>query len=340
MEVINERAQYLLRLLVERYIRDGQPVSSKALACDGKLALSSATIRNVLSELEECGYLRSLHTSSGRIPTTQGYRLFVNNFLTYKPVDQATYTEFKQELHQNQSLPELINSASTLLSRLTQMAGLVTMPKVERNILSHVEFLPLSNHRILVVLVLNDKEIQNRIIQTERLFSRVELEQAANYMNRKFAGKNLDLIRSELLVELEADHQQLDQVITATIKMATHAFSQTKKQEEYVIAGEHHLLGFEETNITQLRQLFNAFTEKREILYLLDQCIAADGIQIFIGNEAGYEVFDNCSVITAPYHSGKDIIGVLAVVGPTRMAYDHVIPIVDITAKLLSSALA
>jgi heat-inducible transcriptional repressor len=338
-DIVSQRAQFLLRLLVERYIRDGQPVSSKSLAEEHALPLSPATIRNVMADLEERGFIKSLHTSSGRIPTTQGYRLFVNSLLTAKPVNQLNYQDIKQEINPDQNVADLVATTSSLLSRLTQMTGLVTLPKLEKITLRHVEFLPLSNKRVLVILVLNEKEVQNRIIQTEREFSRSELENAANFLNQTFVGKDLQSVRQALLTELKNDRLAMDNLMRSTLEAATSMFEHTK-EESYVVAGEHHLLGLaDETNIHQLRQLFSAFTEKREILYLLDQTATTDGIQIFIGDESGYEIFDKCSVVTSPYHDGEKVVGALAVIGPTRMQYDRVIPIVDISAKLLSAAL-
>jgi heat-inducible transcriptional repressor len=339
-DLVSERAQHLLRLLIERYIRDGQPVSSKSLAEDENLSLSPATIRNVMADLEERGYLRSLHASSGRVPTAQGYRLFVNYLLSSQSLPQDIYSNFAYDLSPAQNTTDLVANASSLLSRLTRMAGLVTIPKVEIITLRHIEFLPLSNNRVLVILVLNEKEVQNRIIKTERSFSRPELEQAANYLNQTFSGFPVEKVRTELLAGLQNDRYAMDQLMRSTIEVAADALTQEQPTDDYILAGEHHLLGIAETNVERLRQLFDTFMKKREILYLLDQCIHAQGVQIFIGDEAGYEIFDGCSVVSSPYGAEGNPLGVLAVIGPTRMPYERVIPIVDISAKLLSSALA
>ncbi|MGE3919454.1 MAG: heat-inducible transcriptional repressor HrcA [Gammaproteobacteria bacterium] len=338
-ELLNERAQQLLFTLIGRYINDGQPVSSKTLAATHAISLSPASVRNVLADLEEKGLLQSLHTSSGRVPTAKGYRLFVNNLLTTKSLDAAITDDFKKALNPEQSVSTLVSTASSLLSRLTKMAGLVTVPKLEKISLTHVEFLPLSDKRVLVILVLSGKEIQNRIIHTEREFSRAELEKAANYLNNRFIGKSLERLRNELLTEMQQDRNQMDELMRSTIEVATNAFAQSQKND-YILAGEHNLLDLgSETNFARLRKLFDAFNEKREILNLLDKTVISQEIQIYIGGESGYEILDNCSLVTAPYHVDNNIVGALAVIGPSRMPYDKVISIVDMSSKLLSAAL-
>lgn len=342
VEEINQRAQQLLHLLVTRYIREGHPISSKSLAGEQNITLSPASIRNVLAELEERGYLRSLHTSSGRVPTAQGYRLFVNSLLTSQAFTSKTsdLKALEQQLNPEQSINSLINNASNLISELTQMAGLVTVPRLESVTLTHVEFLPLSNNRVLVILVFNEKEVQNRIIQTERKFIRSELEQAANYLNQQFAGRDLSDMRKQLVTSLHRDRTTIDHIMETIIAVADAAFKPEQGQDDYVLAGEHNLLGLaEETDLQHLRQLFDAFTQKRQVLYLLDKCLAAEDFKIFIGEESGYDAFDACSLVSAPYYAKDKVVGVLAVIGPTRMPYDQVIPIVEISAKLLSSAL-
>lgn len=338
---INERAQFLLRVVVERYIRDGQPVGSKILAEETPLGLSSATIRNVLSELEEQGYLRSPYTSAGRVPTAQGYRFFVNALLANQPIDDAAVQQVKDQLKPNLVLNELVKSASNLLSELTQMVGVVRLPSRPQSILRHMEFLPLGSDRVLVVLVINENDVQNRIIYTKRVYAANELQTAGNFINQKYAGKDIRFIRDELLTAMHTDQENLNQMMQTALDIAGQAIdANSAKDDGYLVSGHNHLLDMANgSDINQLRQLFDAFTQKQDILHLLDQSLKADGVQIFIGEESGYKLLGDCSLITAPYTEGDNVIGVLGVIGPTRMSYDQVIPIVDITAKLLSAAL-
>lgn len=339
---LNERAQQLFKVLVERYIRDGQPVGSRTLSDDLGLSLSSATIRNVLSDLEDQGYLRSPHTSAGRIPTAKGYRLFVDSLLTVQPLQEELVKQFEQQLDPDLNVPSLVNSASTLLSRLTQLAGLVTVPRHERLTLRHMEFLPLSGNRVLVILVLNEREVQNRIIYTDRPYSQNELQQAANYLNSFYSGMDLTLARQKILSSMVADRETMNVLMQTALDVASKGLTIQPSQnpEDYVMAGQANLLGMAaESGVENLRSLFEAFTQKQIILGLLDHCINAEGVQLYIGEESGYEALDECSLVTAPYSVSGEVVGVLAVIGPTRMAYDRIIPIVDLTAKLLSAAL-
>lgn len=337
---INERAQHLLKVLVERYIRDGQPVGSQTLARETSLGLSSATIRNVLADLEEYGYLRSPHTSAGRIPTVRGYRFFVDSLLTVKPLDNAVVAQFKHQLKSEQNVSGLVSTASNLLSDVTRMTGLVMLPRREQVLLRHIEFLPLSDNRILVILVLNEHEVQNRIIATDRLYSASELQQASNYLNATYAGLDVLSVRKNLLTAMQEDRRGVDMLMQTTIEVANKAFDETPSSNDYVMAGQNRLLDWgDAAGIARLRQLFDAFTQKQDILHLLDQCLSVEGVQIFIGEESGYDMLDECSVITAPYSVDGQVAGVLGVIGPTRMPYERVISIVDVTAKLLSAAL-
>lgn len=340
---ITERAQHLLKVLVDRYIREGQPVGSKTLAEETALGLSSATIRSVLADLEEHGYLRSPHTSAGRVPTVKGYRFFVDSLLTVQrlDLDKAAYKQVKQQLSPDQNLNELVANASNLLSDITRMAGLVMLPKRERVLLRHVEFLPLSDKRVLVILVLNEHEVQNRIIYTDRVYSLSELQQAANFLMATYTGQDINVVRQQLVNTVQEEREHLGRLMQAAVEFASKALeSPANNSKDYVIAGQNHLLQFaDEAGVIRLRQLFEAFTQKQDILHLLDQCLNADGLQIFIGEESGYAALDECSLITAPYTFEGKPVGVLGVIGPTRMSYDRVISIVDITAKLLSAAL-
>ncbi len=340
-EVVTERAQHLLKVLVERYIRDGQPVGSRTLVEDAGVNLSPATVRNVMADLEDRGYVCSPHTSAGRVPTELGFRLFVDTLLTIRPVDQAAAQQVQQTLRPDLNIQQLIAQASSLLSSITKQAGLVSLPRRERAAFRHVEFLPLSEKRVLVVLVMNQHEVQNRIIHTERLYDASELQQASNYLNAHYAGKDLLLVRRQLLAAMQQDRQTMDRLMQTTIEIAEKAFAEQPAVEgSYVMAGQTHLLDWVGgSSVDRLRQLFHAFNEKQTILSLLDRCLNADGVQIFIGKESGYDVFDECSMVTASYTIEGEVVGALGVIGPTRMAYDRVIPMVDLTARLLSAAL-
>jgi heat-inducible transcriptional repressor len=344
-ESLNERAQHLLRVLVQSYIRDGQPVGSRALSRDSGLSLSSATIRNVMADLEELGFVSSPHTSAGRVPTDRGYRFFVDALLRAEPpaADAAELNNLREQLAAAREGPkELVAAASQLLSRITHLAGLVTLPLAPAASLTQIEFVGLTENRVLVILVFNDREVQNRIIQLERRYGPEELRRAANYLNEHCRSRSLSQMHVELLRQLKETHASINQVMLDAIAIAQQVSGQGASQEgiEYVIAGETNLMGLGElSSVDKLKRLFEAFTEKRDILHLLDQSLRAEGVQIFIGHESGYQILDDCSVITAPYSTGDGVAGVLGVIGPTRMAYERVIPIVDITAKLLGTAL-
>jgi len=337
---LNERAQSLLKSLIECYIRDGQPVGSRTLARHTKLDLSPATIRNVMADLEELGLVSAPHTSAGRKPTAQGYRVFVNSLLRVQSLDSGEVQQLKRQLDPQGSLPGLLDQASKLLSGVTQLAGLVTVPRWEQAVLRHVEFLALSDNRVLAIFVINDSEVQNHVIRTERRFSPAELQQAGNYLNAHYMGKDLSQVRRELLAAMQDVKDTANALMQAAMEAADKTLDDEHKQSDYVLAGQTNLMGLAEfANLERLRQLFEAFAEKRDMLHLLDQCLRSDGVQIFIGDESGHELFGDCSLITAPYRSEGKVLGVLGVIGPTRMAYERVIPVVDITARLLGAAL-
>ncbi|WP_372748051.1 heat-inducible transcriptional repressor HrcA [Litorivivens sp.] len=343
-DVLNDRAQKLLKVLVERYIREGQPVGSKTLLQDSGLPVSAATVRNIMAELEERGYVVSPHTSAGRMPTQRGYRFFVDSLITVSPLEGRILDNLKSELDAEKPSDELIASASQLLSSLTRQAGLVTLPSRHRLSLRQVEFLPLADNRILVILVVNQREVQNRVIRTERAFTESELKQAANYINQHYAGRDLDTIRDALLTAMRSDKDDIDRYMQASLDLAARALEmdgEGDRPAEYVLAGESQLLdAATPDNLDKMRELFNAFARKKDILDLVDRCLLADGVQIFIGEESGYKAFGDFSVITAPYQLGDGRpLGVLGVIGPTRMAYERVIPMVDVTARMLSLAL-
>jgi heat-inducible transcriptional repressor len=339
---VNQRAQHILKILVERYIQDGFPIGSKTIAEEYALGLSSASIRNILADLEESGYLSSPHTSAGRIPTELGYRFFVNSLLTTHPFANGELADLKSKLNPDQDISHLVQSASSVLSGLTQLIGVVALPRRNRIELRQVEFLPLSGNRVLVILVLNNREVQNRIIYTDRIYNQSELQQTANYLNSHYAGKELLTARKELHQAMQQDRDSMAKLLEAVVDVADKAFNTSLDDtKNYVIAGERHLLPAknQQDDLERLSVLFNAFTQKQEILNLLDHALEAEGVQIFIGKESGYETFDNCSVVTASYSVDGQLVGSLGVIGPTRMPYDRVISAVDVTAKLLSAAL-
>jgi heat-inducible transcriptional repressor len=341
---ISARAQVLLKTLIQRHIRDGQPVGSKSLLEEAGLPVSAATVRNVMSDLEDRGYLVSPHTSAGRIPTSAGYRLFVDSLLQVRPLEDQAVAVATMRAALNPDLParELVQTASRLLSSVTAQAGVVTVPKQESNQLRQVEFLPLSGDRVLVILVINEREVQNRIIHTQRSYTEEELRLATTLVNQRFAGQHVDHVKARIIADMEADRRSIDKYMQATLDLASKAFEvEDEVQEKYLVAGESQLLGSATPEeMERLQELFEAFQRKKDLLHLLERCTRAQGIQIFIGEEAGFQVLGDYSVVTAPYTDGAQTLGVLGVIGPTRMAYDKVIPIVDVTARMLSSALA
>ncbi len=335
-----ERAQHLLKVLVQRYIREGQPVGSRTLSKDSGLDLSAATIRNVMADLEEMGFVSSPHTSAGRVPTPRGFRFFVDTLLRVKPLSSSEMQVLANKIavgsHDQQSL---VASTSAMLSSLTSLAGVVTTPRQPHASLRQIEFLSLSEKRVLAIMVINDREVQNRILQLDRDYSSEELVRAANYLNEKFAGREIVEVRDILVAELKSTRETMNRLMMDAINMAQRAFS-AEDENNFVVAGETNLMGFAELHdVDKLRRLFEAFNTKRDILGMLDKVVNAQGVQIFIGEESGYSVMDDCSLVVAPYTANDDVVGVLGVIGPTRMAYERVIPIVDVAAKLLGSAL-
>jgi heat-inducible transcriptional repressor len=339
--VVNERAQHFLKALIERYIRDGQPVGSRTLAKDTGLDLSPATIRNVMADLEDMGLVSSPHTSAGRVPTITGYRMFIDSLLTVQNLNKQEVEKIRKELMLGgEENSNVLKSASKILSGVTHMAGVVTLIRREKNNFRQIEFLPLSDRRVLAILVTEDGEVHNRILHTHRDFARAELDQAANFLNKSFAGFDMDVVRQQVLQQLNDARDHFDQVMTQALTMAGEMVNASEAKEDCVIAGQTNLMEFAElSGLAQLRKLFDAFTEKREILHLLDQFLDAEGVQIFIGEESGYQLLNGCSVVTAPYQVNEEVVGVLGVIGPTRMNYERVIPVVDITAKILSAVL-
>jgi heat-inducible transcriptional repressor len=340
---LSPRAEVLLKTLIERYIADGQPVGSRLLARQAGLELSPATVRNVMADLEEMGFVRSPHTSAGRVPTERGYRLFVDSLLQVKPLNSVDLRRFQDELQTSRDPQQLIESASHLLSEVSHLAGVVLVPRREDFVtFRQLEFLGLTGGRILVILVTEDGQVHNRVISLEREFSPSELVQAANYFNETYAGRPLSDVRQALVNEMQQASDDLQRLMHMAVSMARQAFETERPEtDDFVVHGESNLMDIPDLgDMRMLRRLFDAFNSKRDLLHLLDRSVHAGGVKIFIGTESGYDAFTECSVVTAPYSVDGQVVGTLGVIGPTRMAYEQVIPIVDITARLLSNALS
>ncbi|MDX1376872.1 MAG: heat-inducible transcriptional repressor HrcA [Burkholderiales bacterium] len=337
--MLEDRARILLKTLIERYIAEGQPIGSRTLSRHSGLDLSPASIRNVMADLEEQGFIASPHTSAGRVPTPLGYRFFVDTLLVTKPLDsEAVHRLEDQILPDNPQRSR--QAASQLLSSLTRFAGIVMTARHRPPAFRHIEFLKLSERRILLIVVTEGGDVQNRILLTERDHTPAELVSAANYLNQHFAGHTFEDARASLQRELHEIREDMVALMSAAIEASDRAVSEGR--EQYVITGEHNLLSVRDLSqdMTRLRQLFELFERKSSLLRILDLTVRSEGVQIFIGGESGVTAPDDVSIVSAPYRVDGEVVGTVGVIGPTRMAYDRVIPIVDVTAKLLSSALS
>lgn len=337
---LSDRARNLLKLLVEQHIRDGQPVGSKVLARDSGLELSAATVRNVMADLEGLGLVFAPHTSAGRIPTARGYRLFIDTLLTAQPLSRGEMERIRESLAGSDTVDELMSACSNLLSSVSRMAGVVMVPRREFAALRRIEFVPLSEQRVLAILVVSEREIQNRVIHLSRPLSEAQLQEAANRLNALLVTKDLDAVRNGLVREMREVQESVNLLMHRAVEAADQVFEQRAEDQSVLFAGQTNLMRFSElSNLDMLRTLFEAFTEKRELLHLLDACRVAQAVQVFVGEESGYQALEHCSLVAAPYGEGGKVLGVLGVVGPTRMDYERVIPLVDVTAKMLSSIL-
>ena len=337
--MLDRRAQVLLKTLIERYIEEGEPVGSRTLSRFSGLDLSPATIRNVMSDLEEMGFIASPHTSAGRIPTPQGYRFFVDTLLVVKELASREMHQLEGQLHPDNP-QRVIHAASQLLSELSRFAGIVMTPRRRELSFRQIEFLRLSEKRVLLIVVTPQGDVQNRILVTERDFSASELIEAANYINQHYSGHSFENVRQRLNQELSELRQDMIQLMTAAVEVGNQAVSEGS--EPYVITGERNLLSVRDLSqdLSRLRQLFELFEQKTRLAQILDLSLRGQGVQVFIGGESGVSAPDEVSVVTAPYSVNGTVVGTVGVIGPTRMAYDRVVPIVDVTAKLLSSALS
>ncbi len=337
--MLNERARILLGALIERYIEDGQPVGSRTLSKHPSLNLSPASIRNIMADLEDVGFITSPHTSAGRIPTAKGYRFFVDSLIAVKPLPGPDIAQIESALVPD-APDRLVTSASHLLSDLTRFASVVVIPRRRHQTLRQIEYMRLSDTRILLIIVTDDGEVQNRILLTDRSYTQDQLTRAAQAFNQQYAGLSFEAVRPRLFKELRDLKSDISRLMEAAVQAGSEALQGSG--HEYVISGESNLLRTPDlfANMERLRGLFSLFEQKTELLQLLDMGQHGAGVQIYIGSESGVAPLDECSVITASYERDGEIVGTLGVIGPTRMAYERVIPIVDITARLLSNALS
>lgn len=336
--MLEERARLLLKTLVERYIADGQPVGSRTLSRASGLDLSPATIRNVMADLEELGLIVSPHTSAGRIPTPRGYRLFVDTMLTAQPLDLSGGgpSPFEGQLQPDQP-QRVIANAAQMLSSLSSFVGVVTAPRKQARI-HHIEFLRLSERRVLVILVAPDGDVQNRVIVTAQDYSQSQLIEASNFLTAQYAGLTLDEVRERLKNEVESLRGEIATLMQAAVQTA----NPEDEQEQVVVSGERNLLSVQDfsSDMGSLRKMFDLFEQKTQLMRLLDVSSRAEGVRIYIGGESMVVPFEELSVVSAPYEVNGQVVGTLGVIGPTRMAYDRMISIVDITSRLVSNALS
>ncbi|MDR7148183.1 heat-inducible transcriptional repressor [Hydrogenophaga palleronii] len=336
--MLDDRAKLLLKALVERYIADGQPIGSRTLAKAAGMDLSPATIRNVMSDLEELGLIASPHTSAGRIPTARGYRLFVDTMLTVRRESLSPVGDMSPPSIQGGQPQRVISHAANMLSTLSQFVGVVMAPR-RASVFRHIEFLSLSERRVLVIIVSPDGDVQNRIIHTQVDFSQTQLLEAANFLNAHYAGLTMEAVRERLRTEVDALRGEIADLMKAAVDIGAEADSE---HDDVVVAGERNLLSVSEfsSDMGQLRRMFDLFEQKTQLIRLLDVSTQADGVRIYIGGESQVVPFEDLSVVTAPYEVDGKVVGTLGVIGPQRMPYDRMIQIVDVTAKLVSNALS
>jgi heat-inducible transcriptional repressor len=338
---LDARARRLLRTLIAQYLVDGEPVGSRTLSRSSGLDVSPATIRNIMADLEEAGLVASPHTSAGRIPTPRGLRLFVDSLIELQPLPLDQMARLKRELPpQPATTRDLLGNVSSLLSAMTHFAGVVTVPRQGDFPLRHIDFVALPDAQVLVVLVFADNQVQNRIVRLAKPLDNRELEQAANYLNAHFAGLRLDDIRAHLLREIREAGSELNRLLASSVELAAASFTPHAEGEDVLVSGQTNLMTYADlADLDRLRELFEAFQKKNELLQLMEMCARAPGVRLFIGEESGFTALDGCSVVTATYGTQGRVLGAVGVIGPTRMAYERVIPVVQATAGLLSDAL-
>ena len=333
MNMLDERAKFLLKTLVERYIADGQPVASRTLSKTSGVELSPATIRNVMADLEELGLITSPHTSAGRIPTSRGYRLFVDTMLTTK------MDVLETPVLQSDQPQKIITNAANLLSSLSHFVGVVMVPK-RGMVFRHIEFMRLSEKRLLVIIVSPDGDVQNRVIFTESDYSAQQLVETSNYLNSNYSGMSFDLVREKLKAEMDSLRGEIGQLMQAAVQVSSEVLTQA--QDEVIISGEKNLLSVSDFSgdLGQLRRAFDMFEQKAQLLQLMESSAKADGVRIYIGGESQVVPVEELSVVSAKYEMDGQVVGTLGVIGPTRMHYERMIQIVDLTSKLLTNALS
>lgn len=339
---LDARTRRLLRTLIAQYLVDGEPVGSRTLSRSSGLDVSPATIRNIMADLEDAGLVSSPHTSAGRVPTPRGLRLFVDSLIELQPLPPDEMVRLQRELPAapTGSTMDLLGNVSSLLSAMTRFAGVVTVPRQADFPLRHIDFVPLPDARVLVILVFTDNQVQNRIVQLDKSLDSQELEQAANYLNSHFAGLRVDDIRAHLLIELREAGSELNRLLASTVELATESFAPQAGGNDVLVSGQTNLMAYSElADLQRLRELFDAFQQKNELLQLMEVCARAPGVRLFIGEESGFAALDGCSVVTASYGAQGRVLGAVGVIGPTRMAYERVIPVVQAAAGLLSDAL-
>jgi len=341
--ILDARARHLLRTLIAEHVRGGEPIGSRTLAKRSGLDVSPATIRNILADLEDIGLVAAPHASAGRVPTAQGYRVFVDSLLQLPSLPEPELARLRASMPSGGGTQSLLANASELLSAMSQFVGVVTVPQRAAFAFKHIDFVPIDGNRLLVILVFTDNEVQNRIVAVRRAYTASELEQTANYLNQHFAGVPLADIRNRLVLELREARSEMERVLSAAVEISEQALADGPAGPgagDMLVAGQPRLIGSPDlADMDRLRQLFEAFSRKREILGLLERCTQAPGVRVFIGEESGLAPLDACAVVTAPYVSEGRVLGVLGVIGPTRMAYERVIPMVRATADLLGEAL-
>lgn len=338
---LDARSRRLLRALISQYLVEGEPVGSRTLSRSSGLDISPATVRNIMSDLEDAGLVSSPHTSAGRIPTPRGLRLFVDSLIELQPLPRDELARLKQGLPPGTTTTlGLLGDVSTLLSAMTHFAGVVTIPRHVDLPLRHIDFVPLPDARVLVILVLADNQVQNRVVQLAKPVRDRELTRAANYLNEHFAGLRMDDIRARLLTEMREAGGELNRLLSSTVELTMASFALQAGQDDVLVSGQTNLMACAElADIRHLRELFDTFQRKSELLQLMEVCARAPGVRLFIGEESGFAALDGCSVVTASYGVHGQVLGALGVIGPTRMAYERVIPVVQATAGLLSEAL-
>ena len=333
---IDTRTQHLLKTLINHHIADGQPVGSKTLTATSGLDLSSASIRNIMKDLEDAGFISSPHTSAGRIPTHKGYRFFVDSLVTMKSPNKTDLDMLQSSLQTSNS-KDLVSITSDTLSSMTNFAGVVMLPKAKKISFKHIEFLNLSKQRILVIIVTSDGSVQNRVLDTQEEYDQSTLIEASNFFNEHYKDLDISKIKEKIIDELSTMKKNMTNLMSAAVDLSISP----KLDENLILTGQGKLLDTVDLsqNVKSIKKIIELFEKKTALLQLLEKSHQSSGMQIFIGEESGYQALDECSIVTAPYQSDGEVIGILGVIGPTRMAYERVIPIVDITAKMLSKSI-